>query len=122
MAKCPFCSSEIDTLYVDFVDVCVVRIEDGLLVVEESGSCGKPLPTDISCPECERCLPLSWDDAEEFLKGKIILAPKRDCAVKEGFAAYGGKVYRVRDERESFLVLAEEDDDVVAAIVRASLI
>lgn len=125
MARCPFCHREITCLYVDVTDTYRAEIIHGTLfflwkVVEGDAE-------NISCPECLEDFPLTYDEAEELLKGKITLVLKRDCTIKGDFAVYGDEVYKIRDERvvedekPPLLVLEEIDDATVAAIVQASL-
>ena len=128
MARCPFCHSEINYLYVDVIEsVYKAELVNGKIETTKKVSDDDWIAAVI-CPRCLEELPISYDEAEEFLKGKIVLARVGSCTFRDDFAVRRGKVYKVKDERVAkdgktvLLLLEEVEDDTVAAIVKASLV
>jgi len=128
MARCPFCHRKINYLYVDLVEsVYKAELVNGKIELVKR-VCDNALIAAVICPRCLEVLPLSYGEAEEFLKNKLVLARLSSCTFKNDFAVYRGKVYKVRDERASkngkiILVLLEKvEDEVTAAIMKASLV
>jgi len=115
MPRCPFCNKEIDELYVEGWECAVTRYYVHLgregkyqwLEWEQRDCEAYDSGVDhICCPLCERALPISESEMEDFLKGELLLVRREEVEIiDEDRASYNGKTYEIEDEMDEILCL-----------------
>ena len=139
MAFCPFCKQEINEVKAVYREVRQVEITakvrldpnthnlsyneeevETLDVVDDVEE-----EEEYSCPNCGETLPLSSDELELFLEGKLALAKESDVNVKGNFALFKGKVYKIicpflPKTDDNLLLLEAIDDELAEAILSAN--
>ena len=140
MAFCPFCKQEINEVKAVYREVRQVEITakvrldpnthnlsyneeevETLDVVDMEGE------EEYFCPKCEETLPLSSDELEQLLEGKLALAKESDVKVKGNFALFKGKIYKIVESYrypsktdDNLLLLEAIDDELAEAILSAN--
>jgi len=140
MAFCPFCKQEINEVTAVYREVrhvevtAKVRLDpikhdlsykeeeiETLEVVDVEGD------EEFLCPKCGETLPLNSEELELFLEGKLLLVKESEVKVKDSFALFKGKVYKICNRLfssfknvEDLLFLEVLDDEVVEAILSAN--
>lgn len=138
MAFCPFCKQEINEVKAVYREVRQVEITAKVRLdpnthnlsyneeeVETLDVVDVEEEEEYSCPNCGETLPLSSDELELFLEGKLALAKESDAKVKGNFALFKGKVYKIigpflPKTDDNLLLLEAVDDELAEAILSAN--
>jgi len=138
MAFCPFCKQEINEVTAVYREVrhvevtAKVRLDSNhnlsyneeevetLEVIDVEGD------EEFSCPKCGETLPLNSEELELFLEEKLLLVKESEVGVKDSFALFKGKVYKICKQLpqkgdNDLLVLEVLSDEVAEAILAANL-
>jgi len=138
MAFCPFCKQEINEVTAVYREVrhvevtAKVRLDSNhnLSYNEEEAETLEIIDVEgdeeYSCPKCGETLPLNSEELELFLEEKLLLVKESEVEVKDGFASFKGKVYKICKQLpqkgdDDLLFLEVLSDEVVEAILAANL-
>ena len=133
MAFCPFCKQEINEVTAVYREVRHVEVTAKVRLdsnhnlsyneekIETLESLDAEEDEEYFCPKCREILPLNSEELELFLEEKLLLVKESEVKVKDDFAHFKGKVYKIRDRLEDLLFLEVLSDEVVEAILAANL-